>query len=575
MTFKLSCIHCSHQSECSEDHHGDGTYERLICSQCFTRNPAIFDMKIKEDFSDDRFQDKFNNYKDEGFIKRALEWLKQNLSKVKQLLEETPVSKFVLEPFYGVLDNKPDILRSDVYNIITKVAIINAVLAGLPGKMGVGIYVAMALELWMAIRIAQYVGLKDIKNASDIARYIGLFASTGLIILELFKMIIGSLYSVVSIVVPIVNPLIIVEIIATNLIGLIFLFGFKNILYTKKFGDIKYLSLLSMTKDLSLHQFHFLKNVVNLENLQLVGSRLKAFLTGDFPVDQKIVNGEVFSTVAMAYLIGGQHEKLEGPLGEAFIQAIRLRWSAQLGETATIEEISEHFQQYDISQLEGVTNTIKGKMFEILVTDQENTDRDNWTAKMHEDESFPGSDIIFYNSETNETLEVSLKAVSADNSFIIEDALVKYPDLPIMSTDEVADLYADNPNVFGSGFTNKDLDGITDEKLQILISQMEPINAKEVVVGGITMSTFAALWPFVMAYLRGRISREQLELVFLQVMGDSGVKLVSRLSWAVVLGPMFAWWLLARGVGSMVDMANPDTVENEKTTKISFEAITN
>ena len=110
-------------------------------------------------------------------------------------------------------------------------------------------------------------------------------------------------------------------------------------------------------------------------------------MVGDFPVDQKVINGEVFSTVAMAYLIGGQYEKIEGPLGETFIQAIRLRWSAQLGETATIEEISEHFQQYDISQLEGVSNTIKGKMFEILVTDQENTDSDNWTAKMHEDGS--------------------------------------------------------------------------------------------------------------------------------------------------------------------------------------------
>ena len=81
-------------------------------------------------------------------------------------------------------------------------------------------------------------------------------------------------------------------------------------------------------------------------------------------------------------------------------------------DQSMIEEISEHFQQYDISQLEGATNTIKGKMFEILITNQENTDSDNWSAKMHEDESFPGSDIIFMNSETNETLEVSLKAIS-------------------------------------------------------------------------------------------------------------------------------------------------------------------
>ena len=58
-------------------------------------------------------------------------------------------------------------------------------------------------------------------------------------------------------------------------------------------------------------------------------------------------------------------------------------------------------------------------------------------------------------------------------------------------------------------------------------------------------------------------------------MGDSGIKLVSRLSWAVVLGPMFAWWLLARGVGGIVDMASSTSYENEKTIKISFEAITN
>ena len=73
-----------------------------------------------------------------------------------------------------------------------------------------------------------------------------------------------------------------------------------------------------------------------------------------------------------------------------------------------------------------------------------------------------------------------------------------------------------------------------------------------------------------MAYLRGRISREQLELVFFQVMGDSGIKLASRLSWAVVLGPMFAWWLLARGVGGMVDMASQDTTNPQKTTKLAF-----
>ena len=39
-------------------------------------------------------------------------------------------------------------------------------------------------------------------------------------------------------------------------------------------------------------------------------------------------------------------------------------------------------------------------MFEIMVTNAENADGDAWTARMHTDESFPGSDIIFTNEET-------------------------------------------------------------------------------------------------------------------------------------------------------------------------------
>ena len=57
-------------------------------------------------------------------------------------------------------------------------------------------------------------------------------------------------------------------------------------------------------------------------------------------------------------------------------------------------------------------------------------------------------------------------------------------------------------------------------------------------------------------------------------MGDSGVKLVSRLSWAIVLGPMFAWWLLARGVGGIVDMASSVHIEKEKIIKLSFQPVT-
>ena len=233
---------------------------------------------------------------------------------------------------------------------------------------------------------------------------------------------------------------------------------------------------------------------------------------GDFPVDNKLIHGEVFAVAAMGYLISGHYEKLQGPLGDVFLDAIRLRWSAQFSENSSVQDIADRFREYDTEQLEGVVNTIKGKMFEIMVTDQENMNGDQWRAEMHTDESFPGSDIIFFNTNTGETVEVSLKAVAVENQHIIEHALVKYPDLPIMTTEEVAQLYIGDDRVFASTFFHEELNNMTNERLEELVEHIKPINEYQVVIGGVTMSMAAALWPFVMAYLRKKLSFEQLEI---------------------------------------------------------------
>jgi hypothetical protein len=316
---------------------------------------------------------------------------------------------------------------------------------------------------------------------------------------------------------------------------------------------------VATTSGLFKHQYNILKNVCSLKNIKKVAERIRIYLKGEFPVDMKTINGEAFATGAMAYLIAGQYEKLEGPLGDTFLQAIRLRWSAQFSPDATVEDIADRFREYDSDQLEGVINTIKGKMFEIMVTKEENQDGDQWQAKMHTDESFPGSDIIFTNEETSEQIEVSLKAVSQDNSEIIERALAKYPDLPIMTTDEVAELYQDHNKVFGSGFQNQELHDITEKNIDNLLAKIKPVNEYQVVIGGVVVGTVVALWPFVIAYLRGSISENQLEKVFEHTFGKSGIALASRLSYAVVFGPLFAWYLLARGVKGIVTMAEPES----------------
>ncbi|MFC1560509.1 hypothetical protein ACFL3W_01035 [Pseudomonadota bacterium] len=517
-------------------------------------------------------KDRGSQYKDTS---EAQGWFQRNFNRLRAFFENRSLRDFIFEPFQDVFNTPLKTLDRDIYSVITQVAIVNAVLAGLPGKMGIGVAVSMALEGWMAYAIARHVGI-ELKSPSDIWKYFSLLAATMAGILWGFKALLGFGYSLFSFVAPVVNPLIIAEIFVTDLFGILFYVGFQECKKKGKFVIPKTLlgSIWKQTKALCDHQWSLLKAIFNVANIKLVGSRLATFLKGEFPIDQRTINGEVFPVAAMAFLLSGQYEKLEGPLGEAFIEAIKLRWSAQFDESSSVEEIAERFREYDFDQLEGVINTVKGKMFEIMVVKAENSDGDQWIGKMHTDETFPGSDIVFSNLDTGEQLEVSLKAVAESNTQIIEKSLAKYPDIPVMTTDEMAAIYDDSSMVFGSGVLHEDLQNITRENFDSLVSSMD-VDEYSVVIGGVSIGAAAALWPFVVAYLRGFIEYEQLELVFEKVLGDAGVQLVSRIGYATLFGPLFAWYLLARGVKGLVSAADtePTTYFVEYLPKINQQSL--
>ncbi len=498
-------------------------------------------------------KDKFNSYKSN--YKNAKYWFEANFNKIKQLFEDKKVRDFIFEPFKDVFKIKMNTIDNDIYSVITEVAIINAILAGLPGQMGVGVTVSMALEAWMAFSIAKHIGIK-LENPSDVFKYFGLVSGVGFTILFGIKHIISFLFSLFS-AIPMVNPLIPAEIVMTNLIGVLFWVGFEEAKKSGSFSIPKKTikSIIFRLKKITYYQFSVLKNTLDMDNIKLVGKRFKQWLTGDFIQEQKVLNGEIFANVAMAYLLSGHYERLKGPLGETFLEAIRLRWSSQLGSDASIEEIADRFREYDPEQLEGAINTIKGKMFEIMVANTENSDNDAWHAQMHQDENYPGSDIIFTNQQTGEELEVSLKATGAEDTSIIEHALDKYPNIPIMTTDEAAHEYLDNHMVFGSGIENDELQNITEDRMDELLRSIHPVDAFHVVIGGVTVGTVAAIWPFTIAYMRKKISYKSYEQALIKIVGDSGVMLASRLSYALLLGPIFAWYLLARGIDMAVSKA--------------------
>lgn len=504
-----------------------------------------------------------NRFKDYSNKSDWSEWLEKNLSRVKELFENVQLRDFIFEPFKGVFTTPMKTVDENIYSVITQVAIINAVLAGLPGKMGVGVFVSMALEAWMAYSIAKHVGI-NIKTPKDVASYFSIIAGVTTMILWGFKTLLGLGFSLFSII-PELNPLIVAEIFVTNFVGILFWFGFKEAKETNSFQIPKRLipEIFKISKGLFNHQMKLLKNVFNMENIKSVGRKLAAYLKGEIPINQKEANGGVMATAMMGYLMTGHYEKLQGPLGEEFLNAIRLRWSGQLNENASAEDIAELFRKYEPEQIEGVINTIKGKMFEIIVEKAENIDNDTWKASMHDDESYPGSDIIFTNIN-GDTLEVSLKAVDENSTQIIEHALSKYPNLPIMTTEEMAKLYEDHPMVFGSSVSNEELKNITEDRFDELINKIQPIDATEVVFGGVTMSTSVLLYPFVIAYLNKRITQDQLQTVFKKVLQEQGVVIATRLTYAVLFGPLFAWYLLAKGIKGIVDLAETDQNIHDK-----------
>ena len=279
--------------------------------------------------------------------------------------------------------------------------------------------------------------------------------------------------------------------------------------------------------------------------MKLMGSRLSAWFTGDIVSNKEGMRGEIFHVTAMTYLIQGKYDSLQGPLGEVFIDSIRRGYSTKLGD-ASIEEMSEYFQDRTPEQLRGDISLVKGEMFESLIEKYENNDGDEWIAKLHEDRNVPGTDIVFTNIDTGETIEVQLKAVST--SGIIEKALEQYPEVPILTTSEMEEFFGENPFIDYSNISDADLEDVTEDNFDILVNNLEPINTSGVVAGSITIRALGSLWPFVMAYIKKRISYLQLEKAMVKVLGDSGTSLTSRLGYGIILGPVFAWYLLAKGI---------------------------
>jgi hypothetical protein len=475
-------------------------------------------------------------------------WFSEKYDRIQSVFEKPLIRGYVFAPVGALLSKHGATTAEEIQATITQVAVANAVLAGLPGKMGVGVFVSMALEAYMAYRIASFCGIR-INRPNDIWKYVGVMGGILATILFLFRQALSFAFSLFS-VIPGISPMIPAEFAVTCFVGVAFWVAFEQVgksgSFSVPFGT--WGLLRKRTVALVRGQWKIIRVALTPANISLMGQRLWAWLSGDIVIDKRqaaLVRGDAAAAIMMSALLSGRVDQLQGPLGEIFMQAIRDRFPDLA--TASDIEVADRMRTYGQEQLGGIVSLIKGKMFEHLVALQGQPDDGHWDAKLFADESHPGSDIIFSDPSTGHTLEMSLKAT--DSPWLIEQALQRFPDYDVMTTSEVAKHFSGNDHVTPTEFSNEHLSNVTSQNLDELLGHVETLSTAEAATAaaaGPAASAAVRVWPYGVAFLRGKITRDEFERACIKILPSTGRSLAMRVALSFAMGPIYPWYVLAR-----------------------------
>ena len=88
---------------------------------------------------------------------------------------------------------------------------------------------------------------------------------------------------------------------------------------------------------------------------------------------------------------------------------------------------------------------------------------------------------------------------------LLKDSLLKYPDIPILTTKEVSGEFRELEMVMASEFNNKDIKEITESNFEQLVDNLTPFSRTAGTIAGslgVGLAVAVSLWPFVIAYYR-------------------------------------------------------------------------
>lgn len=157
-------------------------------------------------------------------------------------------------------------------------------------------------------------------------------------------------------------------------------------------------------------------------------------------------------------------------------------------------EIIDYFNELNEDSFGGHVSNIKGIFFEQILVDD--LQKNGVQAFLFEHANHPDSDIFIDATLEIDPLEFQVK--STDSVSYISSTLEDNPDIPIITTSEVASHFDDNSIVINSGVSNEDLTDATtdalstdyDEEVGDLISDQIADNLSENLIEAATDSIF-------------------------------------------------------------------------------------
>jgi len=445
----------------------------------------------------------------------------------------------------------------EVYKMITIIALINGAIAAVPGQMAVGVWICRVLEAYMAFEIAKIVGFKIEKKD-----FYKLIIATGLTTVSVFwimKAFLGFFWSFTGgLFVP-------AEILATNFLGIFFWLSFEEIYKFKNIKSISHKKTFSIAWKAIKHSYELIKAQIKVignigKQLKKLWESIRYFLNFD-KNSKQLIKGDVFFALCLARLLEDKCESFNGPYGKVYLDAWRQSYTKKLGADASCVDIAKFAQSHSADQMEGLQKPVKGKTFEILEKNYENADGDTWSIELEDSPNHPVVDAQMVNPLTGDRINIQYKA-SANRSYI-EGTLADHPDVPIIVPKGVAEKI-NHPMVLDGNYSPDELNELNDKNFDNL---MNVRYGEFLAQGGLEAGVLvlaANMMPFIYARFKKQITKEQFEKVLKTFIPNITAKTVHRITLLSLIGPLYAFFLIAKFVGkSTIESIGDDEDEVE------------